>query len=412
MGRIGKEIIRRGAAFGMKCRAIDVRWDAEFANELSVERIDTLEDLFGVSDVISLNCNLDGSTERLVNKESIRNMKDGAIIINCARGEIVDSADVATALESGKLGGYGADVLDVEPPPKDHVLLSAPNCIITSHVGSRTFESVERQAVMATKNLIQFAAGEPPLAQANLAATKKKPPSTTDNSFYVIDPDAHNELVSAAYRHRGYSASESEAATRFCEMASRHGIRTHNAIKALHLDELFGSATGGCRPGAEIVKRRCRFEASEIWDARLKLGQSVAQEAMQRCMELADKYGIGQVSVDNTFHYLWGGGYVLDAAMKGYVAYTHCTSTLAEVVPYGGKSPTLGTNPHSWAFPTQESVGFPILIDWATSTIAMGRVQQFKREGRRLPQDSALDAEGKPTTDPEKSGVTRDLWGA
>jgi ureidoglycolate dehydrogenase (NAD+) len=222
-------------------------------------------------------------------------------------------------------------------------------------------------------------------------------------TYYVVDRGRHHELVEAAYAHRGYTDAESEAAARFCDMASTHGIRTHNAIKALHLDHLFGSGSGGCVPGAEIEKIPSRFAASEIWDAKHKLGQPVAFEAMSRAMALADEYGIGQVSVDNCFHYLWGGGYVMDAASKGYIAYTNCTSALAEVVPFGGKFPTLGTNPHSWAFPTTEAIGFPMVIDWATSAVAMGRVQQFKREGKPLPEGAAVDANGVPTTDPNKA---------
>jgi L-2-hydroxycarboxylate dehydrogenase (NAD+) len=222
-------------------------------------------------------------------------------------------------------------------------------------------------------------------------------------TFYVVDTAAHNALVEAAYRHRGYTTEESAAAARFCDMASTHGIRTHNAIKALHLDHMFGSGSGGCVPGAEVEKIPSRFAASEIWDAKHKLGQPVAFDAMDRAMELADQYGIGQVSVDNCFHYLWGGGYVIDAAKKGYIAYTNCTSALAEVVPFGGKYPTLGTNPHSWAFPTQQAVGFPVVIDWATSAVAMGRVQQFKREGKALPEGAAVDANGVPTTDPSEA---------
>jgi LDH2 family malate/lactate/ureidoglycolate dehydrogenase len=74
-------------------------------------------------------------------------------------------------------------------------------------------------------------------------------------------------------------------------------------------------------------------------------------------MKLADEFGIGMVSVDNATHYLWGGGYVIDAALKGYIAYTNCTSATSEVVPFGGKTPTMGTNPHSWGFPTQAAVG-------------------------------------------------------
>jgi len=224
-----------------------------------------------------------------------------------------------------------------------------------------------------------------------------------NETFYVVDRARHHALVKAAYTHRGYSDAESDAAARLCDLASAHGIRTHNAIKALHLDDLFGSGSGGCVPGAEIEKRPCRFSASEIWDARRKLGQPVAFEAMERCMQLADRHGIGQVSVDNCFHYLWGGGYVMDAACKGYIAYTNCTSTLAEVVPFGGTYPTLGTNPHSWGFPTQDAIGFPLVIDWATSAVAMGRVQQFKREGRALPEGVAVDVNGRPTTDPNQA---------
>jgi len=222
-------------------------------------------------------------------------------------------------------------------------------------------------------------------------------------SYRILPTETHNELVRKAYLHRGYTAAEADDAARFCELASAHGIRTHNAIKALHLDHLFGSAVGGCKPGAEIEVISKPFAASEVWDAKLKLGQSVAFAAMDRCIEMADKYGIGQVSVDNAFHYLWGGGYVMDAAKRGYIAYTNCTSTLGEVVPFGGKFPVLGTNPHSWGLPTTDAVGYPIVIDWATSTVAMGRVQQLRREGKPLPPNAAVDADGNPTTDAEKA---------
>ena len=221
--------------------------------------------------------------------------------------------------------------------------------------------------------------------------------------FFIVPETWHNELVAKAYRHRGYLPDEAADGARFCASAARHGIRTHNAIKALHLDHLFGSTVGGCVPGAQIQNKPTRFDAVKIWDAQRKLGQSVAFRAMETCVKLANEFGVGIVSVDNCFHYLWGGGYVMDAAQKGYIAYTNCTSMLAEVVPFGGKTPTLGTNPHSWAFPTTDAVGFPIVIDWATSTVAMGRVQQLKREGKALPPNAAVDQDGNPTTDPDKA---------
>ncbi|MEX2213717.1 MAG: Ldh family oxidoreductase [Phycisphaeraceae bacterium] len=222
---------------------------------------------------------------------------------------------------------------------------------------------------------------------------------------YVMPVAVHNALVEAAYRQRGFTPEECAVAAKVSESAAWHGIKTHNALKALHLDDHFGSGnktSPGCVPGATIIHRPCKFEASQKWNAQKKLGQAVAVEAMDTCTRLADKYGIGQVSVDHAFHYLWGGGYVMDAAKKGYIAYTNCTAALAEVVPFGGKFPTLGTNPHSWGFPTTDAVGFPIVIDWATSTIAMGRVQQFKREGKQLPPGCAVDKDGKETTDPNQ----------
>src|SRR4051812_2422628 len=219
---------------------------------------------------------------------------------------------------------------------------------------------------------------------------------------YIVPPKLHNELVAAAYRKRGYAADEADAAARFSEITAWHGIKTHNAIKALHLDEHFGSTAGGCKPGATIEKLPSQFKAVQKWNANRKLGQAVAFEAMNAAMKLADEFGIGAVAVDNSFHYLWGGGYVIDAALKGYIAYTCCTAALAEVVPFGGRFPTLGTNPHSWGFPTQDVIGFPICIDWATSIVAMGRIQQFIREGKQVPAGWGVDENGNETTDPNK----------
>src|SRR5688572_21560160 len=208
------------------------------------------------------------------------------------------------------------------------------------------------------------------------------PPSAA--ATYVMPADVHKRIVAAAYLKRGFTTDEADAAARFGELAARHGIKTHNAIKALHLDDHFGSRAGGCVPGAKVEILPPKYKAVARWNANRKLGQAVAYAAMDEAMRLADEFGIGAVVVDNAFHYLWGGGYVIEAAKKGYIAYTCCTAALAEVVPYGGRYPTLGTNPHSWAFPTTEAIGFPICIDWATSVVAMGRVQQFAREGKPL----------------------------
>ena len=167
LGRIGKEVAVRAKAFGMKVKGFDLYWDEEFARKQEVTRCETLEEALVDADVISLHVNLTDETRNMLDSGKIAKLKDGAIVLNCARGELVDSVAMAAALENGKLGGYGADVLDQEPPPKDHPLLNATNTVITPHIGSRTYESVQRQAGMAVRNLIHVLKGEKPLAQVN-----------------------------------------------------------------------------------------------------------------------------------------------------------------------------------------------------------------------------------------------------
>jgi len=167
MGRIGREVAIRARAFGMKVIGYDLYWDEPFAAEHAVTRATTLDDLLAAADSISLHTNLTPETRDLIRAETIAKMRPGVLILNCARGEIVHTADMAAALQSGRVGGYGTDVLDEEPPRPDHPLLKLPTCLITPHIGSRTSESVQRQAVAAVTNLIRAMHGEQPLAQIN-----------------------------------------------------------------------------------------------------------------------------------------------------------------------------------------------------------------------------------------------------
>jgi D-3-phosphoglycerate dehydrogenase len=167
LGRIGREVALRARAFGLEVVAYDIHWDEAFAAGHGVRRAATINEIFAAADYISLHTNLTPETRGLINAATLAGMKKGVIIINCARGEIVNTADLVAALQSGQVGGYGADVLEQEPPPPDYALLRQPNCIITPHVGSRTFESVQRQATMSVKNLIAVLDGQKPLAQAN-----------------------------------------------------------------------------------------------------------------------------------------------------------------------------------------------------------------------------------------------------
>jgi D-3-phosphoglycerate dehydrogenase len=161
LGRIGKEIARRATAFDMRVCAHDVFWDEAFAATAGVERKATAEDVLRAADVLSLNMSLTPETRGFLDAARLALLKPGAYVINCARGAMVSQPDVAEALRSGRLAGYAADVADPEPVARDNPLLAAPNVVLTPHVGSRTIESVERQAMMAVENLLRGLRGEP-----------------------------------------------------------------------------------------------------------------------------------------------------------------------------------------------------------------------------------------------------------
>lgn len=167
VGRIGKEVSTRARAFAMNVIGFDIYWDDKFAQANSVKRAASIDEVLKSSDIVTLHTNLTNETRHMINTTRLALMKKGSVLINTARGELVETNDIVAALKSGQLLGYGADVLEVEPPPKDHPLFACPNAVITPHIGSRTYESVARQAKMAAENLIAVLNGKPALAQAN-----------------------------------------------------------------------------------------------------------------------------------------------------------------------------------------------------------------------------------------------------
>ena len=167
LGRIGKEVAIRARAFGMNVLGFDLYWDEEFAKKHGIEHVADVDDLIRRSDIVSLHMNLTPETKHFINAERLKLFKKNAVLLNCARGELVDSAALAAALDAKEIAGYGADVLDEEPPPADHPLLRCRGTVITPHIGSRTHESVVRQANMAAQNMINVLSGQPAVAQAN-----------------------------------------------------------------------------------------------------------------------------------------------------------------------------------------------------------------------------------------------------
>ncbi len=160
LGRIGQEMIRRCRGFEMEVHAFGNYWPEAFCEEQQVVRHESLESLLAGVDILSLHTMLSAASRHLMNAERLALLPRGALLLNTSRAELVDAAALLAALESGQLGGYAADVMEHEPPAPDHPLLHHPKVMITPHIGSRTYESVPRQALRATQNLIHFFNGD------------------------------------------------------------------------------------------------------------------------------------------------------------------------------------------------------------------------------------------------------------
>jgi D-3-phosphoglycerate dehydrogenase len=151
----------------MKPIGFDTYQDVDFGKQYGVAWAKTLDEAITQADIVSLHMNLDEKNRGLFNKDLISRMKKGAVIINTARGGLVNEQDIADACRSGQLGGYGTDVVGHEPMTVPHPYDGIDNIIVTPHVGSRTFESVERQALRAVTNIVEYLKGGKDFIQAN-----------------------------------------------------------------------------------------------------------------------------------------------------------------------------------------------------------------------------------------------------
>jgi glyoxylate reductase len=145
-GRIGQAVARRAEGFGM---------------EVVHSRPTPLEELLERADFVSLHVPLSPATRHLIDAAALTRMKPGAILVNTARGGVVDQAALAAALADGELAGAALDVTDPEPLPPDDPLLDAPNLLVVPHIGSATVHTRSRMADLAVDNLLAALAGEP-----------------------------------------------------------------------------------------------------------------------------------------------------------------------------------------------------------------------------------------------------------
>jgi len=156
-GRIGQATAKIAQAFGLKVMVFSNKKYPELESD-SFKNV-SFEELIEQSDIISLHCPLTEKTEGMINKKSMDQMKDGVILINTSRGPLIVEEDLKNALNSGKVGGAGVDVVSEEPIKKDNPLLQARNIIITPHIAWAPKEARTRLMHIAVSNLEEFLKG-------------------------------------------------------------------------------------------------------------------------------------------------------------------------------------------------------------------------------------------------------------
>ena len=165
LGAIGRCVALRAKGFQMKVVAHDPFWPEDFAAEQGIEQLE-IEKLLKVSDIVSLHVPLIEETKSMINEKTLGLMKPSAILVNAARGGIVNEADLCQALKNKVIAGAGLDVFENEPPT-DSTLLTLDNVVITPHTAAFTFEGMNNMSVGVAEQLIEYYHGNKPVHTVN-----------------------------------------------------------------------------------------------------------------------------------------------------------------------------------------------------------------------------------------------------
>lgn len=261
-GRVGKLVAERAKAFGMDVLVFDPAILEETARDLGVMLVE-LDDLLAQSDYITLHAALVPSTTRLINKETISQMKDGVILINAARGKLVDEDDLADALKSGKLAAAAIDVYSSEPPLADNPLIGLPNVIHLPHLGASTREAerdvgiqIVNQVVSALRGTdFSYAVNMPFELEGDFASIKpylelaetlgRLHTGLADKPIQRIEIEVHGDIVGQLVRAigagllKGLLMSDSPVPVNYINaptLANMRGITTTQTVGLNNLD--------------------------------------------------------------------------------------------------------------------------------------------------------------------------------
>jgi D-3-phosphoglycerate dehydrogenase len=165
-GRIGRQVALRARAFGVEVVVYDIVRDAAAAAQLGARYV-PLDELLARADFVSLHAPATPETRHIIGAQALAQMKPTACLVNTARGELVDEADLAAALRERRIAGAALDVFKQEPPAADHPLLGLPNVLVTPHIAGLTAQSGERMAALSAENILAVLRGERPAHPVN-----------------------------------------------------------------------------------------------------------------------------------------------------------------------------------------------------------------------------------------------------
>ncbi|MCX8084180.1 MAG: phosphoglycerate dehydrogenase [Calditerrivibrio sp.] len=186
LGRIGSNVAIRAKSFGMKVIAYDPYIKKSKADSLGVKLYDNLDQLIKEVDIITFHTPLTKETYNMITKEQIMKMKDGVIIINCARGGIVNENDLYEAVKSGKVFAAGIDVFE-EEPPVDNKLLTLDNIFVTPHIGANTHEGQKGVAVIIAENVLNALYGKSYMNAVNIPFMKSQLSEELQRYFELVE---------------------------------------------------------------------------------------------------------------------------------------------------------------------------------------------------------------------------------
>ena len=217
LGSVGREVVKRAAAFEMRIVANDPYVNSQTAKSVGVELVD-LPTLYAESDYITLHTALTPESHRMLSRDAFAKMKPGARILNCARGELIEEAALQEALASGKIAGAALDVFEHEPPAADDPLLKIDSLVATPHIGGSTEEAQETVGVRLAQQIVEYLQNGVALNAVNL-------PAMTPEQYKALGP--YSRLAERLGNFASYIAKGNPQTVRFVYFGKLADSNTH-----------------------------------------------------------------------------------------------------------------------------------------------------------------------------------------